>query len=183
MLITIRLMRHGHTEGKERTLSKEGKKAAASKKFAADMVLSSDKERTIQTARIVSGKEPTILPCLYLPEGKDGELINRAYEKLGDISLRGYLISNVPGIGAACLRYSNNAATTILGEIKKAKKKPKKILVVGHGVLISAVAIGLLAQFGAQGDLAEKIFDATVGPASGFEISVEENGHINVSQA
>lgn len=178
-MVEYDLLRHGNAENNpvdlNRVLSEKGRKQAQAKKVvSADIVVSSIAKRAVETAKIVTGKSPIKLPCLYLPEGEDGRLVDIAYDKFGSAPLSTYLGEDY--LVEPFRRYGQQGVEIIFDVTGSAEK----IVVVGHGVLLVAIAKEIAERHGASPELIQKILGTVLGEAEGLRITVEDGKVVDV---
>jgi broad specificity phosphatase PhoE len=178
---TIYFIRHGKTgkakEDGNRKLTRKGQRQAKKlgeslRDVRFDLVLSSTAQRCIQTARNILGdKSQTIIinADLYVPgiETPDGKAIDTAFNQIGYQSYTAYMKTEArDGLS----RYGQKNADTIEQIIQDQAVPPQNVLVVGHAVLLQAIA----AKFAADED--DLPFHINIGEAEGIEVTIETGG-------
>jgi broad specificity phosphatase PhoE len=165
--ISLVIIRHSKTDNTNarRPLSEEGVFLAKNlglylrneKSFEFTDVFASGTERTSLTAQLVGGTPPTILSELDIPKGEI-DLVLSLYAKYGDAPLQRYF-SEGEKVKNLLLEYGRKAFNAIMKN-----RQGNCALVVGHGVLINAIA-----YVASQGK-ADEILDMKVEECEGFNL-------------
>jgi broad specificity phosphatase PhoE len=168
----ITFIRHGKT-GKadtdiDRQLTQQGFDQAAERRDALNrqfgLVMSSVAPRAVDTAVVIGecmdALEVLLLESLYLPtDSADRAAVEAMSGQLGYAPLRAYRAADTEGV---LKRYGENAAADIAAVLRS--QLAEEVLVVGHAVLLNAVAAAVI------GTDTDTLLDAELGECEGIEL-------------
>lgn len=139
-----------------------------------DVVISSDRRRSVQTAKIVAGHDntdenPIVIPELWMREGSDLEQpMMMAAQDLGD----GTLVEYFSVMRCELITYGLNTSNKLV-QVIEANEFPKEVLVVGHSVLLQALALSLCGK-------ETGIVGVALGPCQGFHLEMQDPNNVRL---